>query len=325
MQGTAGNTNLKLAFPDNSLTIQLFKFFKKGAIMKKLSCFFLLLFFASFLYAEEEISVTVVHSSDNVVVQTSEEIQPAEPAVQSENPADEQQNEAESPVAPHFVQFKFGLGADFDGVAGRPIIEEARYAMLRNQLGISLGFDFGWIVFQQTEGKGAGDLCLGFGFDFQYWVPTEHMSPDNRVSSSHFDEINYIYSHYMRAPVTLNISYEFKVNAGAIRRVGPLFSIGMNNNIFYFSYSTDNESEQKSWDYRFDKEISHWKVSGTWELGIGMVFENNWILNASIGGDFGSQNIRSYLLYGKTGLPDKYVYTLYDHHEFLMFETGYRF
>jgi|GEM_PF-2282915 hypothetical protein len=293
--------------------------------MKKLSYFFLLLFFASFLYAEEDVSVTVIHSSDNITVQQQEETQPPAESNLSESNSDEQQNESENSETPHFVQFKFGLGADFEGVAGRPIIEEARYAMLRNQLGISLGFDFGWIVFQKTAGKGAGDLCLGFGFDFQYWVPTTHMSPDNHTSSSNFDEINYIYSHYMRAPVTLNISYEFKVNAGAIRRVGPLFSIGMNNNIFYFSYSTDDESEQESWDYRFDKEISHWKVSGTWELGIGMVFENNWILNASIGGDFGSQNIRSYLLYGKTGLPDKYVYTLYDHHEFLMFETGYRF
>ena len=181
----------------------------------------------------------------------------------------------------------------------------------------------GWKIFQKTEGKGAGDLCLGFGFDLQYWVPTTHMSPDNHVQSSNFDEMNYIYSHYMRVPVTLNISYEFKVNAGAIRRVGPLFSLGMNNNIFYFSYSTDQEGEQEYWDYRFDEGISHWKVSGTWELGMGMVFENNWILNTSIGGDFGSQNIRSYLLYGKTGT--KYDKILYDHHEFLMFETGYRF
>ena len=127
--------------------------------MEKLFYFFLSLLFTSHLYAEEDVSVTVVHSSDHVVVQTHEETQPSEPAVQNENHADKQQNEAENPATPYFIQFKFGLGADFEGTAGRPVIEEARFAMLRNQLGINLGLDFGWIVFQKTEGKGAGDLC----------------------------------------------------------------------------------------------------------------------------------------------------------------------
>ena len=290
--------------------------------MKKLSYFFLLLFFASFLYAEEDVSVTVIHSSDNITVQQQEETQPPAESNLSKSNSDEQQNESENSETPHFVQFKFGLGADFEGVASRPVIEEAVYAMLRNQLGISVGFDFGWKVFQKTDGKGAGDLCLGFGFDLQYWAPTTHISSDGLPPYDYLKGLNYIYSHYMRVPVTLNISYEFKVNAGAIRRVGPLFSIGMNNNIFYFSYSVDDENKNK-WDSMLDKDISHWKVSGTWELGIGMIFENNWILSASIGGDFGSQNIRSYLLYGKTGT--KYDKILYDHHEFLMLETGYRF
>ena len=313
--------------------------------MKKLSYFFLLLLFAFPLAAEEyeDDSIIITHnpeypdppapSEDQPEAKVQDEPQTETPvrnenqvngSVNNEDPADkEAPNETENHEVPYFTQFKFGLGADFDGVAGRPLIEEARFAMLRNQLGISLGFDFGWKVFQKTSGKGAGDLCLGFGFDLQYWVPTTHMSPDNHVDSTNFDKMNYIYSHYMRVPVTLNISYEFKVNAGPIRRVGPLFSLGMNNNIFYFSYSTDQEGEQEYWDYRFDEGINHWKVSGTWELGIGMVFENNWILNASIGGDFGSQNIRSYLLYGKNG--NKYDLILYDHHEFLMLETGYRF
>ncbi|MBO4711663.1 hypothetical protein J5681_07095 [bacterium] len=312
--------------------------------MKKVFLFLILLLFAFLLAAEEygDDSIIITHNPEYLDPPAPAEDKPEakvqdEPrtetpvqnenqvneSVKNENPADKTQNETENHEVPYFTQFKFGLGADFDGLAGRPLIEEARFAMLRNQLGISLGFDFGWMVFQKTSGKGAGDLCLGFGFDLQYWVPTTHMSTDNHVDSTDFDDMNYIYSHYMRVPITLNISYEFKVNAGAIRRVGPMFSLGMNNNIFYFSYSTDQEGEEEYWDYRFDEMISHWKVSGTWELGIGMVFENNWILNASIGGDFGSQNIRSYLLYGKNG--NKYDLILYDHHEFLMLETGYRF
>lgn len=272
--------------------------------MKKLSCLFLLLLFGFFLFAKE---------------------QPAAAPAQNEISDTQQQNEAKNSEKPHFVQFKFGLGADFDGLAGHPLVEDGRYSTLRNQLGASIGFDFGWIVFQKADGAGAGDFCVGIGFDFQYWIPTTHMSQDNHIDSSDYDELVYIYSHYMRLPINFNMSYEFKVNAGAIHRVGPLFSLGMNSNFFAFSYKTNNESEQESWKYRFDKGISHWKVSGTWKLGIGMVFENNWILNASINGDFGSQNIRSYLFYGKNGVPQKYALTLYGHHEFLMLETGFRF
>lgn len=267
--------------------------------MKKLSFLLLLLLFSSLIAAEK---------------------QPAAP-IQNENTmVHNGQTEKK-----RFTQFKFGLGADFEGMAGRPLTEDLRYTTLRNQLGISLGFDFGWIVFQKTEGKGNGNLCLGFGFDLQYWVPTTHTSPDNHTSSSDYDEMNYIYSHYMRFPLTLNMGYEFKVKAGTLRRVGPLLSLGINNNFFAFSYSTKDEHRQEYWEKKYNKEISHWKVSGTWELGIGMVFDNNWILNASIGGDFGNQDLRSHLFSGKTENKSKYVYTLYDRHEFLMFETGYRF
>ena len=268
--------------------------------MKKLLSFFLLLFSMLLIAAEE---------------------QPAAP-IQNENPS-VQQNDVRQPEKKRFTQLKFGLGADFEGVAGRPLIEDARYSTLRNQLGISLGVDFGWVVFQKTEGKGAGDFCIGLGLDFQYWVPTTHMSPDNHIQSSDYDKLRYIYSHYMRLPVTLNMSYEFKVNAGAIRRVGPLFSIGMNNNFFKFSYSFYDGGDHENWD-EIDRQMSHYKISGTWELGIGMVFENNWLLNVSIGGDFGSQNLKSYLLYSKEE-AGKEAHILYDRHEFLMFETGYRF
>ena len=250
--------------------------------MKKFSCFWLLFLFVFLLPAQE----------------------PQATAPVQDNPLSQQPDKTENKEKSYFVQLKFGLGADFEGMPGNPVIDDARDAPLRNQLGISTGLDFAWIIFQQTKSKGAGDLLIGFGFDFQYWVPTTHMSPENHVKSSDYDDLIYMYSHYMRVPVTLNLSYEFKVNAAPFRRAGLLFSLGMNNNIFIYSYKSERKSEKEH----------YYKVSGTWKLGIVTVFENDWILNALIGGDFGTQNIM------KTG-----EHILYDHHEFLMLKTGRRF
>lgn len=243
------------------------------------------------------------------------------------------QNATEIPVKQHFVQLKFGIGADFEGTAGRTINEytdDLDFSMLRNQFGVSLGIDFGWIVFNKKAGKGAGNLCLGFGFEIQYWAPTTHLSQGDNISILWFmQDVTYIYSHYMRVPVTLNLSSEFDVNAGSLKSAGPFFSFGFNNNIFAFSYDSDNENTQKGLDMALDKNLERYKVSGTWILGLAMVFDNNWIVNALIGGDFGSNKEYSYLVLwhyeSDDNIQNKYGKILYGHHEFLMFETGYRF
>lgn len=237
----------------------------------------------------------------------------------------------ESGEKERFVQLKFGIGADFEGTAGRPADEDTAtidYTMLRNQLGASLGIDFGWIVFDKKEGEGAGTLWLGFGFDIQYWAPTTYISSGERNTYRDSEKIDYIYSHYMRVPVTLNLSYEFRVNAGTLRRTGPLFSFGLNNNIFAFSYNSEDENIKKRLDAALDKNLERYKISGTWSIGLTMVFESSWIINAFIGGDFGNKESGSYLdLYNSEPYKEqsKYTITLYGHHEFLMFETGYRF
>ena len=50
-------------------------------------------------------------------------------------------------------------------------------------------------------------------------------------------------------------------------------------------------------------------------------------MNAFIGGDFGNEESKSYLDINNDEFEEKgkYGLTLYGHHEFLMFETGYRF
>ena len=109
------------------------------------------------------------------------------------------------------TELKFGFGMDFTGNIGtHPLMK----AFLQNQFGFTIGIDFNWKIFQKTSGEGAGELFLGFGTAFQYWVPTTEYTPETAWSSYDYDDRNYITMHYMRIPVTLNILYDFKVDAG---------------------------------------------------------------------------------------------------------------
>lgn len=214
------------------------------------------------------------------------------------------------------TQLKFGFGLDFTGNHGSSQIVKIFFY---NQFGLSVGLDLNWKIFQKTSGEGAGELFLGLGLDFQYWVPTT--TPDEFFNET-------VTMHYMRLPVTLNIAYDFKVDAGILKRVGPLVSIGFNNNFYVFDYPSgdaDDYDDYYSTDYNSFGEINHWKMSGTWALGLNFLFENNWFVRTSIGGDFGSSNYRSNLFYKYEESKDKYGYFLYGHHEFMMFETGYRY
>lgn len=284
--------------------------------MKKLLCCIVLLLFLSVLQAEDRPGQTTGIKSG----QKSES---------------ESEQKSESGKKLFFTQFKFGLGVDFEGMQGRPPLEDLNSAAMRNQLGATVGLDFGWSLFRKTAGKGAGDFCLGFGFDFQYWAPTTYMSRDNydqrdRWWKGKYDELDYMYLHYMRVPVTLNAAYEFKVNAGTLRRTGLWFSLGANNNFFFLNYHSDDEKTIDLVKGSFD-EKSHWKISGTWLLGLNMVFESNWIFKVSIGGDFGQKMIRSHIFFSENTLyyreydRGRFGRLFYGHHEFLMFETGYRF
>lgn len=276
--------------------------------MKKIPCLLLIMFLVFHLTAEEA-SLSHTENANHAV-----------------------SGHQNKPEQYFFTHLKFGLGVDFDGMQGHPVLDDLNTTAMRNQLGATLGIDFGWSVFRKTTGKGAGDLSFGFGFDFQYWAPTTHMSRDNYDTGmswgavNNYDEMDYAYIHYMRVPVTLNAAYEFKVNAGTLRRTGLWFSLGVNNNFFFLDYHSDDEETQNMLDESF-KDISHWKISGTWLLGLNMVFDNNWIFKASIGGDFGKKMVRSHLFFKdyRNRDPGKFARMFYGHHEFLMFETGYRF
>ena len=229
-----------------------------------------------------------------------------------------------------YTDIKIGFGADFSGIPGRisaesdlityntPYAFDILQAKLRNQFGVSAGMDFNWRLFQKTSGKGAGELYFGFGFGFQYWVPTLTAMKDDSFYSS-FDNRYAAKAalHYMRIPVVFNILYDFKVNAGALRSIGPLFSTGINNNLFIFKYETEPEYEEIY--KQIHDSIDFHQLSFTWAIGLNFVFVNNCFVSVSVSGDKGSERIKYYLFNDYSGN------VLYHHHEFLMFETGYRF
>lgn len=229
--------------------------------------------------------------------------------------------DSDSETKKFYPQLNIGFGADF---SGKPGIIEGLYS---NRFGLTAGLDLKWRVLQQTD----GDLFMGFGFDFQYWVPTATASHYDTVWPHKYADWPSVSMNYIRIPVILKIFYAFKVDAGVLVYTGPEFSIGINNNFFFFDYCTANSEYDGMDDFKryFDDSIHHWKISGTWAIGLNFIFNSPWIFKISLGGDFGSQDPKSELFnpYYSTDNEEKsYLnYILYSHHEFMMFETGYRF
>lgn len=205
------------------------------------------------------------------------------------------------------ARINIGFAVDFTGTPGR--IADFYDGMdwekqMRNYFGATAGIDFDWRIFQKSEGDGAGELYMGFGSSFQYWTPTAYfMDYDDRAGI-----------HYMRVPVTLNFHYDFKVNSGKLRRVGPEFSFGINNNLFLLRYKGEKDLYKE-----MEESLRFHQLSFTWSLGINLIFANNCFIALSVGGDKGSEQLKDYLFDENAGR------FLYGHHEFLMFETGYRF
>lgn len=292
--------------------------------MRKIHCFFITLFFFSMLSAENPVF-------------TNENTYTADANTESGQIADYEEE------SNFFTRFKFGIGADFTGTAG--LLHDYVDYVFKNQFGLSLGLDFNWLVFKKERGRGEGNLYLGFGFNFQYWMPTTWRNKENR----YYDDYDYyneddpdffVMIHYMRIPVTLNLAYELKAGIGSLKSVEPRVSLGINNNIFKFGWGSSDEelSEELSSDMKeLNHRIYNYKISGTWSLGLSFVFDNNLFFSTSIGGDFGSGNYKSYLFYKRDYEHDengnrteklksnKYGRVLYGHHEFMIFETGYRF
>ncbi|MBP5434849.1 hypothetical protein J6Z39_03410 [bacterium] len=135
-------------------------------------------------------------------------------------------------------RWNFGLGAGggfMDGCTG---------------FSFSTGFDFNFKVFSKPYGDGAGNLFLGFGFDFVYYYIPESDYADMVLS----------------LPIMANFAYEFKTRNKILRYVGILFSAGYGN----------------IWDIWGDED-EHYFPGFAWELGMNMIFHNKFTLGLGVG------------------------------------------
>ena len=219
---------------------------------------------------------------------------------------------------------KFGLGGDFEGYHGTFGYYVPDYD-LKNQFGLSLGLDFDWVVYKNP--KTAGQLLLGFGIGFQDWFPTSTQDIEISLPVSFEQYGGYKYEDltgkvkmsYMRLPLMLNLSYEFKPKSDIMTSVIPKFSFGFNINFFSFEIEGKDKDTLKQAlnDYNASADI---KFSFAWGLGLNFVFKEHFLVIATIGGDVGSGNSENAIF-----MPDsKSKNTLYGHHEFITMEFGLR-
>ena len=218
---------------------------------------------------------------------------------------------------------KIGFGADFSGAPGLwdsyyhlPSVEDQ---VMKNQLGLSVGLDIDWVIYKSKNID--GKLLLGFGVGFQYWMPTSTYS----YYDGYYTNDGYEYSvimktkmHYMRLPLMVNLSYEFKTKSDLITEIGPKLSLGFNNNFFAFDI---NRLHSESYEEMYsDYGLATYKCSFAWGLGLNAIFKEKFVIIATIGGDAGSGHAKNAILFPNSKSKMK----LYGHHEFITIEVGFR-
>ena len=127
------------------------------------------------------------------------------------------------------------------------------------EIGFTTGLDFNWKLFGKPYGGGAGNLWLGFGFDFKYW-----MLPDSDLE---IDELD----HLINVPLQLNFGYEFKINKENIRYLGLWLSLGMSIDTWIDDKLSDN-----------DKTL---QLSFAWDITMNIIFKNGMLFIAGFGGN----------------------------------------
>ena len=131
-----------------------------------------------------------------------------------------------------------------------------------DKFGLSTGFDFDFNVFSKPDGRGAGNLFVGLGFDLQFYLP---IKSDNYI--------------FMEIPILANFGYDFKVNTYAIRYIGFWFSPGLNITAVF--YDDDGDIEK----------------AFAWELGFDMIFRSRFTVNLGFGGNAGNYRDSSHFFF----------------------------
>ena len=156
-------------------------------------------------------------------------------------------------------RLNFGIGVGFEG-----------------DFGLGVGFDWDWKIFEQPDGAGAGKMWLGFGLDFQYWIPVE-----------------------IGIPIQLNYGYEFNLNNRILRYIGVWYSMGFGMG---FLHPKDSETRtvwtEYGWEEYTDSDDDYYTFtpSFAWQLYMSMIFESRFIMDLGFAGFSGADWERSYLL-----------------------------
>ena len=170
-----------------------------------------------------------------------------------------------------------------------------------NKIGFGTGLDFNFKVFEKPYGGGAGNLFVGLGVDFTYWVKT------SKEGSFHYDDgdgYSHTRNNLINIPIQANLGYEFKINNPTLRYVGLWSSFGMGIDLDAFR------------DDKYDENVTFLQLSFAWDITLDMIFKNGILLNIGIGGNKSKKKA----LKGITDVDSQDTWTL--DHTYMTFGTG---
>lgn len=140
-----------------------------------------------------------------------------------------------------------------------------------NKVGFETGLDFNFKVFEKPNRSGAGNLFVGFGFDFKYWVKTADYGNMHFYDHNGYDLEST--NRLINIPIQANFGYEFKINNQTLRYIGlwSSFGIGIDMDAYHNDY--------------YQEDVLFFQLSFAWEINLDMIFKNGMLLNIGIGGN----------------------------------------
>ena len=157
-----------------------------------------------------------------------------------------------------------------------------------NKIGFGTGLDFNFKVFEKPYGGGAGNLFIGLGFDFKYYLKTadegyshswwKHYYVDeygeyiHDIYDEYYKKSSTIKNNIINIPIQANLGYEFKINNQTLRYVGLWGSFGIGVDIDKLK-DTDGSCP------------TYTQLSFAWDIIVDMIFKNGMLLNIGVGGN----------------------------------------
>ena len=142
-----------------------------------------------------------------------------------------------------------------------------------NKIGFGTGLDFNFKVFEKPYGGGAGNLFVGFGFDFKYWLKTSYDTSYYEYENCKHNIIN--------TPLQANFGYEFKINDPILRYIGIWSSFGM-------SVDIDDWNHKHEFGEYGDTFLH---LSFAWNITLDIIVKNSMLFNFELGGNKGEESI----------------------------------